>query len=237
MSQRRLWNRIIIGCGCFILSAVISLPFFSAWRDALAIVHPQATPTNPVSETRTYATYAVVWVDDFTKPNPLVEAVWIAWVPSDHSTIELEYLPPDSYNPQYSRDLAGVTIDSFPIQARGSFGGTVTFDHSDLGEIADLLGGIHLANLTLQASDLVAYLTINPTDQPAEILVRQAAVMQGLLAQLTLAGRRVSVRDLLVIPSRITIDEKVVSDIVSNYYPLRLEAARIRANPHTQVQP
>lgn len=237
MSQRRLWNRIIIGGSCFILSAIISLPFFSAWRDALAIVHPQPTPTNPVSETRTYATYAVVWVDDFTKPSPLVEAVWIAWVPSDHSTIELEYLPPESYNPQYSRDPAGVAIASLPVQVKETFGGTVTLDHSDLGEIADLLGGIQLADQTLQASDLVAYLTISPTDQPAEILVRQAAVTQGLIAQLTLAGRRVSVRDLLVIPSHITLEEQVVSDIVSNYYPLRLEAVRVRATLHTKVQP
>jgi hypothetical protein len=233
MNQHRVWNKIIVGLGCFILSTVISLPFFSAWRDALNIAHPVPTATHIVNPPGSAVAYVLVWADDLTRPYPEVEAVWVAWVPMDNSPVELDYLPREAYDERYIPEQKSVAFESLPQTVRTAFGGSVVVDRADLCSLADLVGGVPIGNQTLTASDMVAYLTPNSTNTAEEMMIRQVAVMQGLIAQLSLRGRNLNVADVLALAKHKTIDDGVLTAVVYKYYPLQMNSVHIRLNTHS----
>lgn len=238
MTRTRLRNSIVICVVGFLLGWIITQPIFSAWHDAIKIAGPPPSATLPPASGPSYQTYALVWVDNAQNPQPTVRAVWLAWVPSDYSTIEMIGLPPQAFQNQYSQSFQGLAPDSVRLQTRGSFVGSLVLDQDQLNELVDKLGGIYLMGQKLNGQAVVQFALSDSTLPPDEALVRQGAVIQSLLAQLAISGKNLDLPVLLSIPQT-NVDHEVLLDLVRHYYPFHLETVQIRAKPLAigEVQP
>lgn len=211
---------------CFVAGIVISKPFFASWRDSLGGKPLLETPF--VSPTLAHRTYLVLGLDDFTAQQPQVEAAWLAIVPSDYSAVELVGLPPAPLRDQYSPALGGVPLLSIQPYARGSLVGVVILDRSDLIELADRLGGVSLMGNHVDGAGLLAYVGAADPNQPDDLLIRQSAVIQSLVAQGALAGVKIDLAGLIESPSYRSFEDDELYEIIRHYYPLTTEAVRIR---------
>jgi hypothetical protein len=238
MTRTRLRNSLVISAVGFLLGWIITQPIFSAWHDAIKIAGPPPSATLPPASGPAYQTYAMVWVDNAQNPQPTVQAVWLAWVPSDYSTIEMIGLPPRAFQNQYSQSFKGLSPDSVRLQTRGTFVGSLILDQNHLKALVDKLGGIYLMGQKLNGEAVVQYALSDPNLPPDEALVRQGAVMQSLLAQLAISGKNLDLPVLLSIPQT-NVDRELLLDLVRHYYPFRLEAVQLRAQPLAigEVQP
>jgi len=230
MSRTRLRNSLIITTVGFLLGWIITQPIFSAWRDAIKIAGPPPSATPYAAPGVGYTTYSMIWIDDNNKTRPAVEAMWVIWVPSDYSRVEITNLSPEPFQEQYSRSLKGVPAELLRTQMHGVFGGTLILDRSDIRTLVDHLDGIYLLGQPVDGAGVVNYLTGDPSVTGDEILVRQGAVMQGVLAELAIAGKNLDLPVLLSIPQT-TVDRGVLLDLVHHYYPLNMETVQVRAKP------
>lgn len=224
MRRARLRNSLIIGFLGFLLGWVLTQPFFSAWHDALSDPRPSSPPPITPTEPEAYVTYAVVWVDDWSKPQPLVDAVWLVGVPLSYASVELTGLPPEQFHGRYSLASQSLPLADIQARVRGSFGGTIAFDRADIQTLVDRLGGIYLNGQKSDGARVVDYAVAGQPGSTEDVLIRQAAVIQGVLAQAAIGSADLPLPDLLEIP-KTTTDRSLLLEVVRHYYPLRLESA------------
>jgi hypothetical protein len=172
-----------------------------------------------------------VWLDDYASPTPRIEALWIANVPSDSSTIELFNVAPDTVRADYSPTSGDVSHDKIQGRTQTPFGGTLTLDRHSLRDLIDELGGIFVAGQKMDGASVIAYLTANPTESTQAVLIRQCAVMQGLLAQAAVLGKDLNLPAVLKNWSHITVDETVLLDMINQHYPFHIEMVRTCTPP------
>ncbi len=231
MSRTRLRNSLVIITVGFIVSWVVTQPLFSAWRDSNKIIQPPPTATLPSVQGSLFTTYALVWIDDIAKPMPVVDGVWVAWVPSDYSKVQITGLPPVRFQGQYSPVVTGIPPDSLGNDLRGVFGGSLVLDRPRLRNLVDQLGGIYLNGQKLDGPAVVNFFVqAEPNAAATDVLIRQGAVVQALLAQMAIVGKGVELPALLAIPDT-KVDRNVLLDVVRHYYPLDTEAVQVMAKP------
>ncbi len=210
---------------CFVLGAAISRPVFSAWRSALQTQEPGATLS--VALSISYETYLMLGLDEFSNQQPKVEAVWLVTVPLNDSTVELIGLHPEPFRDQYSPALGGLPLLTIQPHLRGPLAGTVIFDRDDLVELADRLGGVTLLGAHTDGAGLLNFIAAADPNNPDDLLLRQSAVMQSLVAQGAISGVKVDLTALIQVPSRSNVEREKEFDLIRRYYPLNTEAVRI----------
>jgi len=210
---------------CFVLGAAISQPVFTAWRNALQTQAPGMTPSAVISVA--YETYLMLGLDEFSSQQPKVEAVWLVIVPLNYSTVELIGLHPEPFRDQYSPALGGLPLLTIQPHLRGPLAGTVIFDRDDLVELADRLGGVTLLGAYTDGPGLLNFITAADPNNPDDLLLRQSAVMQSLVAQGAISGVKIDLTALLQVPSQSSVEQGKQFDLIRHYYPLNTEAIRI----------
>lgn len=230
MTRTRLRNSLIICTVGFLLGWVITQPIFSAWRDAIKIAGPPPVPTLGNPGGIDYQTYALVLLDDANNPHPVVQGVWLAWVPSNHSSLDIIGLSPESFQNQYSQNLKGLAPEAVRLQTRGSFVGSLVLDQAHLKDLVNRLGGIYLLGQKSDGDGVLQYINSDPGLPTDDRLVRQGAVIQGVLAQFSISGKNLDLPILLSIPQT-NVDRNILLEVVGHYYPLNMEIVKIRAKP------
>jgi len=215
--RTRLWVWIVIGLLFVIVG--LSMPI---WYDGRAEAPPTATPLPG-----TFRTVVLLGIDSAQAPAPQIEAVWLVLIAPDYETIELVGLSPVPFRNLYTPQV-GLTSDVIQGYAKGEFEGTIIFDHADLAELADTLGGGWLDGAKLDGTSLVNYIVAADASRPNDELVRQAAVMQGLVAEMSIRDQDLNLADLLDIPSLRSVDETELHDILSHFSPVIMSKIRFR---------
>jgi hypothetical protein len=214
-------NIIIIGLLGFVLGAVFARPLAVAW------LRPDATSTAGAPAATNAVTYAVILVDQFDNLKPVVDGVWLAWIPVDFTTVELVGIPPAPYRDQYAHDIKGLPAFTIQQHIQGHLAGSIVLDRDDMARLADQLGGVLLEGRRVDGAAMLAYYN-NPDLSHQETLFRQAAVLQSFIAQIALKGTSLSYEALLQLPSLNTIQSDPLYETVRHYYPLRTDQVRIR---------
>jgi len=224
-SVSRLRKLLIVGAVCFILSWVIPYPLFSAWRDSLRYSQPK--PTASAKRSSIYETFSVIWLDDVSSPGPIIDGLWLAYVPTDYAEIELVGLPPAEYREQFSSILKGEPQLLLLPHLRGPLVGSVILDRNDIRELTHAIGGVYLMGQKMDGEGLLNYLASADVTQPDDVLIRQGAVIQSLLAQIAVQGMQIDLARLLDVPSLYTLEKTRLDELVNRYYPLSTEAVRV----------
>jgi hypothetical protein len=223
MNRTQWRNAITIGGICFVLGLVVMRWFVGLFETR------SASPTGiPAAQSDNYQTYALLFVDQFSSPQPQVDGVWLAWVPNDYSTAELVGVPPTQFQHEYSHDIKGVPTFSLQAYLRGPLGGTFVLDRADMLELADQIGGVQVEGVRLQGEPLLNYY-LDPELEMDEALIRQGAVMQGLIAQVAIRGTTINYETLLGLPSLTTVSHDPLYELVRHYYPLHTDQIQVRA--------
>lgn len=183
---------------------------------------PTPTPTSPPS-----TTLLLLGVDSMKNSQPQIEAVWLMTIAPNYQVIELMGLPPGPYRNMFTPGT-GLTQDVLQARAGGTILGTIVFDHSDLVELTDALGGGWLKGERVDGTGVDGYLKEADPAQTKDVLVRQAAVIQGLVAQMAIRGHTLDLGSLITAPSLITIDEGKLRDLMLHCSPITTAKIIIR---------
>jgi hypothetical protein len=221
MNRVRLRNSLIIALVGFLIGWVVTRPIFVAWKDAEKIRTAGSSQTSPADTTGQNDNYVVVWIDDWNKELPSIDAVWIACMPPNYTSVTLIGLPPGPFRGAYSRGAQAFPPVILQPYLKGPLRGTVTFDRNDIRVLVDDLGGIYLDGQLVSGAQVEEYLAKLDSDGQ-DVLIRQAAVIQGLLAQVATGGTDIRLADLIDIPKS-SAERAALIDTVNHYYPLHLE--------------
>ena len=220
-------NRAIIVSVSFIIGAVLGIGslqlFWQSGRQPVEAPAPQTATAQPV----TYETYLLLGVDAFENARPQVEAVWLAVLPSDHSTAEVIGLPPARFQDQYDPET-GVPVTSLQPYLRGEFAGALVFDRGDIVELTNQLGGVWLVGSQVDGERLLGFIDSADQNQPREVLTRQAAAVQSVIAKMAVSGTRTNYVSLFDGASLMLTDRVTLFDAFSQYYPLQTDQVRVR---------
>lgn len=215
---------IIVGAVCFLIGWAVTWPIFSTWsRDFDALVSPVAHTADMAA----YESYALILVDGYDSPQPRVEAVWLAHVPSDYSTIELLGLPPAQFRDQFSRAVNGIPLLTLQPFLRGRLVGTITFDREDIVELVERIGGVFMLGQRMSGAEMLTYIDSAEPSRPGDLLVRQAAVVQSLLAEMAARGSQLDLARLMQTPSYCGIEQNKLYELVQHYYPVRTDMIQV----------
>ena len=217
-------HAIIIAVG-LVFGMVVTCPF------GVAVIGgpPRTTATVTTSSPAvTYESYLLLWLDDYQQPHPVVEAVWIAQAPSNGSAIELIGLPPEPFRDQFSPALSGVPLLSIQPYLRGQLAGNLILDRSDLKELTDRLGGVYHMGQETNGEALLSYILSADPSRPDDLLIRQGAAMQSLLAQFAAQYVTLDFGNLLETPSLYTVETSKLRGLIQRYQPFTTESVRIR---------
>ena len=191
-------------------------------------VRPLGNTVRPAVQPLTYADYLVLGIDALSAPQPKVEAVWLASVPSDHSLVKLLGLPPAPFRDQYSPST-GLPLLLLQPYLSGSLAGSVVFDRADIVELTERLGGVWLLGQEMDGAAVLNFIDSADPNQPNDLLVRQGAMMQSFVARAAAYGVQLNLRGLLKVPSQRSVSGDEFFELVSHYrYPLRTGVVRIR---------
>ncbi|MBM4422768.1 MAG: hypothetical protein FJ030_05180 [Chloroflexi bacterium] len=209
-----------------VVGAAATRPLFEKWHKNWRASAPTSAP--PAASVITHETFLLLGLDDFLNPQPQVEAVWLAIVPSDGSAVELVGLDPKPFAGQYSPALKSLPLMMLQPYLRGTLSGTAILDRAGLIELAERLGGGYLMGRTTNGAGLLDYIDSADPNRPDDLLVRQAAVVQSLLAQGAIVGVNFDLPALAQTPSHCSINEERIMELIMRYYPLKAEFVRVR---------
>jgi hypothetical protein len=226
----RLHGIIIVGTVCFLIGWVVTRPIVSYLQADIGVF---ASPAPQSSGAASYESYALLLMDDYDRPQPIVEAVWLAHVPSDNSAIDLSGLPPAPFRDQFSPALNGVPLLTLQPYLRGRLVGTIVFDHQDVIELVERLGGAHVLGLQMDGEALLAYMDSPGASQAPDRLMRQAAVIQSLLAEMAALDSQLDLAGLIQTPSYSSVEQNKLYELVLHYYPVRTDLVRV--NPAMEL--
>jgi hypothetical protein len=199
------------------------LPFQSSGRQHAEAPTQPATTAQPV----TYETYLLLGVDALENARPRIEAVWLAVLPSDHSAVEVIGLPSARFQDQYNPET-GLPVMSLQPYLRGEFAGALVFDRGDIVELTNQLGGVWLVGSQVNGEGLLGFVDSADPNQPLEVLTRQAAAVQSVIAKMAVSGTRANYVSLFDGASLVLADRLTLFDAFSRYYPLRTDQVRVR---------
>lgn len=199
------------------------LPFWVSGRQPVEAPAPQTATARPV----TYRTYLLLGVDALENVRPQVEAVWLAVLPSDHSIAEVIGLLPARFQDQYNPET-GLPLTSLQPYLRGAFAGALVFDRGDIVELTNQLGGVWLVGNQVDGEGLLGFIDSADQNQPGEVLTRQAAAVQSVIAKMAVSGTRTNYASLFDGASLMLADRLTLFDAFSQYYPLRTDQVRVR---------
>ncbi len=222
---------IILVIISFIISFIIGLalslgsvlPFRMSGRQHAEAPARQLAPAPPM----TYRTYLLLGVDALENARPQVEAVWLAVLPSDHSTVELIGLLPAGFQDQYDPET-GLPVTSLQPYLKGEFAGALVFDRGDVVELTKQLGGVWLVGSQVDGEGLLGFVDSADPNQPGEVLTRQAAAVQSVIAKMAVAGTHANYVSLFDSAGLMLADQLTLFDAFSQYYPLRTDQVRVR---------
>lgn len=187
------------------------------------VAEPAAQVLHPAS----YSTYVFVLLDSMSDPRPLVDAVWLALVPSDHSAVELLGVPPTALREQYTPE-DGLAMKFLKPYGVGPIAGTVVLDRAGLVTLIDRLDGVWLGGRTLRGAEVMDFVTSSGDGGTQEVMLRQGAVVQSMLAKMAVSGAGLDLAGILAIPMRSTVEPERVLDLIRAYYPLQLDSFNVR---------
>jgi len=220
----RLLRMTVVGVICFLIGWAITRPIFSNWLGGFGAF---ASPVPKAGSTPAFEAYAFILVDDYGAAQPRVEAVWLTHVSSDYSTADLAGLPPTQFRDQFSRALNGVPLLTLQPYLRGRLFGTVTLDRDDVKELVERIGGAYVFGQKMDGAGLLAYMDAAEPAQVGDLLMRQAAVIQSLLAQMAAAGSQLDLAGLIQTPSYCSIEQNKLYELVLHYYPVRTDTFHV----------
>ncbi len=172
------------------------------------------------------AAYVLLEVDALTNTPPNVEAVWLAVLASDQATAELIGLPPEPFNGKYSPET-GLPLTALEPYLHGTFAGALVFDHEAITEFVNRLGGVWLMGKQVSGAELLNFVDAADQKQSGDVLTRQAAALQGVLAQLAMAGTRVNYVSLFDCANLMSVDRDVLLGLLGQYYPVKTDNIRV----------
>ena len=211
----------------FIIGLALSLgsllPFWMSGRQRVEVSAPPAATAQSV----TYETYLLLGVDAHENVRPQVEAVWLAVLPSDHSTVEVIGLPPARFQDQYNPET-GLPVTSLQPYLRGKLAGALVFDRGDIVELTNQLGGVWLVGSQVDGEGLLGFIDSADQNQPREVLTRQAAAVQSVIAKMAVSGTRANYVSLFDGASLMLTDRLTLFDAFGQYYPLQTDQVRVR---------
>ncbi len=215
----------VVGLVCFLIGWAMTWPIFSTWSGDFEVL---VSPVAKLGNLAVYETYALILVDEYNNPQPLVEAVWLAQVPSDFSTLDLVGLPSAPFRDQFSHALNGVPLLTLQPYLRGQLIGTITFDREDVKELVERTGSTHMLGQKMDGAELLNYLDRAEPDRTDDRLIRQAAVIQSVLAEMAAQESRLDLAGLMQTPSQCTVDQNKLYELVAHYYPIRTDLITVR---------
>ena len=174
------------------------------------------------------AVYLLLGVNsDNAHPESVLEAIWSVRFAPDYSAVELLGLAatPDMKTAFSERPNEFIALVSahMPAPPRKQF----VLDSRQFIWIVDTLGGVRLSGSVLDGAATLEYAR---TGQDAnERLLRQAAAVQGLVAQAAVLGHNADVSAVLEKVRRGALSHKEISDITDNFSPLQIDRVRVRA--------
>lgn len=187
-------------------------------------------PTQPPPQSATSSapvTLVLLGVDSRQNPEPLIEAVWLVKIRSDYQVIELLGLPPAPFRNLYTPE-AGLTQDVIQPYISGKVEGAIIFDHNDLIQLTDRLGGGWLNGNRADGVSLDNFLLGADSTRPVDVLARQAAVIQGILAEMSIRSYTLNLASLSDIPNVVAIDREQFYDLMLHCSPIMNSKILIR---------
>ena len=186
-----------------------------------------AEPAPAVLHPATYNTYVFILLDSLSAGRPIVDAVWLALIPSDQSAVQLIGVPPAALREHYTHE-DGLAMKFLKPYVVGAVAGTVALDRAGLITLIDRLDGVWLGGRTLRGAE-VANFVVSPGEGDAqEVMLRQGAVVASILAKMAVSGAGLDLAGLLETPMRSTVAQERVLDLIDTYYPFQLDSFRVR---------
>ncbi len=186
-----------------------------------------AKPAAQVLHPATYSTYVFILLDSMSVPQPLVDAVWLALVPSDHSAVELVGVPPAELREQYTHE-DGLAMKFLKPYVVGPIAGTVALDRASLVMLIDRLDGVWLGGQTLHGAEVMNFAASPGEGNEQDLMLRQGAVVESMLARMAVAGAGLDLAGMLETPMRSTVEQEYVLDLIRAYYPFQLDSFHVR---------
>lgn len=219
-------NTRVINFGVW-LTVGVAIGLMLLWPFRSLVGGRTESPTPPVAQSPslTYTTYVLLGIDSTASPTPNIEAVWLAELASDGSA-ELRGLAPASFHNQYDSQM-GLQSAAIEPYLRGTFAGTLLFDQNAMLEFVNRLGGAWLAGKQVSGAELLNFVKAADPAQPDDLLTRQAAALQGVLAQMAVAGTRVNYVSLFDSATLMAADRSLLFDSLGQYYPVKTNSIRI----------
>ena len=186
---------------------------------------PAPAPVESVHRFVSYHTYVFIVLDSLSNTQPLVDAVWLAVVPADHSAVELLGVPPAALREHYTHE-DGLAMKFLKPYVVGPVAGTVALDRAGLVTLIDRLDGVWLGGRALRGAEVIDFATGDGDAQ--EVMLRQGAVVESMLAKMAVSGAGLDLAGMLATPMRSTVEQERVLDLLDAYYPFRLDSFRVR---------
>lgn len=187
------------------------------------------------------AVYLLLGVNsDHAQPERVLESIWAVKFAPDYSAVELLGLATTPYlksafseSPDEFIALASAQMSAPP---RKQF----VLDSRQFIWIVDTIGGVRLSGAILDGAATLRYARTGQDGN--ERLLRQAAAVQGLVAQAAVLGNNADISAVFDKVRTAAFSRKEISDITDNFSPLRIDSVRVRAmtaepSPDTAVEP
>jgi hypothetical protein len=194
---------------------------------------PEAKPSSAV--------YLLLGINsDNAHPERALESIWAVKFTPDYSAVELLGLAATPYMKSAFSERPDEFIALASAQMSAPPRKQFVLDSSQFIWIVDSIGGVRLSGAVLDGAETLEYAR---TGQDAnERLLRQAAAVQGLVAQAAVLGNTEHVSAVLAKVRTGAFTHKEISDITHNFSPLRIDSVRVRAMtsetiPDTTVKP
>ena len=177
---------------------------------------------------------------DHAHPEQVLEAIWAAKFAPDYSAVELLGLATTPYmKSAFSKrpdEFIALASAQMAVPPRKQF----VLDSKQFIWIVDTIGGVRLSGAVLDGAETLEYARTGKDAN--ERLLRQAAAVQGLVAQAAVLGNNADVSAVFDKVRTAAFSHKEITDITDNFSPLRIDSVRVRAmtaepSPGTAVQP
>ena len=200
----------------------------------LARVHVKDIPSSSVG-------YLLIGVDRAISPPKLaLQSIWAVIFTPDYSAVELLGLAPtrelQNALSEGSDHFTTVVSAQLSVPIRKQF----VLDSGQFKWIIDTLGGVRLSGAVLDGENTLDY--VRAGRDLDEQLLRQAAAVQSLVAQVVVLGNHTDVSAVLDKIRPGVLSQEEMSAINDNFSPLRIERVRVRAvtedtHPVTALKP
>ncbi len=143
----------------------------------------------------TTISYLLLGIDDSSQDSPRLEAVWLATIVEDYTSVQMTGIIPNEHLQNAFAEGYGHIETILSHQTQAPIVSRIVLHYSDFAQIADLLGGLRLGGKTRNGLSVLDYV-VEPQHQD-ERLLRQAAVVQAMVAAAVIHSERFQIEGLL----------------------------------------